>query len=391
MPNPTFSKPILIPAILIILALAGSIFVYAYIQTKETNFTQPPNPVSTNQALKPTETIKPTEPEPTEPAKLETYKSELFIQAKWGKGRGEVGMLYNPDEIGKEGDIGPNYGPQSFDIDEATGHLFLMDSINERMIEYDENGKYLRDFPIGIGATTDMKIKDNHIYVLSFGSDAVYKLDTSGKILEIYLIASEKNPGIGNLGIEFDENGNIMVETSIKGYNNNDYRFYQASPNGDKWKTNSYKGNISRDKKGFYFARGSDWYTSKIQKVDEKGNVQKEFTVKLKEKAYVYYEGFDDKDNVYLNIGYKDPIKTEEGSSDEFIWKYSKDGKLLAEIDLFSPFRKFFKDDELLAIPRIYSYARQFKGDRITSDGDIYYMFNFKGNGIMIFKYSKIK
>lgn len=365
--------------------LIGSVFIYGYLQIdKEIN---PPNPIPSNQTLKPTETLEPTKlPAPTEP---ETYESKLFIGAKWGKGKGEVGLLYDPKEAGEE--TGPNYGPQSFDVDEATGHLFLMDSINERIIEYDENGKYLGDFSIGIGATTDMKIKDNYIYILSFGSDAVYKLDMSGKILETYLIASGKNPGIGNEGIEFDENGNVMVETSIKEYNNNEYRFYQIGPNGDEWKTNSYKGNISRDKKGFYFARGSDWYTSKIQKVDKDGNVQKEFTVKLKEKAYVYYEGFDDKDNVYLNIGYKDPIKTEEGSSDEFVWKYNKNGNLLTEIDLFIPLKKYFKDSELLAVPRIYQYARQFRYIRITSNGDIYCMFNFEGRGIMIFKYSKVK
>lgn len=317
---------------------------------------------------------------------LETYESELFIEAKWGTGKGEVG-LFNPSEQGIE-DAGPNYGPQSFDINESNGHLFLLDSINKRVIEYGESGKYLRDFSIGIGATTDIKIKDEHIYILSFGSDAVYKLDMSGKILETYLITPGKNPGIGNGGIEFDEDENIMVETSIDGYNDDNYRFYQIGPNGDEWKTNSYVGNITRDKKGFYFIKGIDWLTRKVQILDRSESVQKEFTVKLPQKAYVYYYGSDE-NNIYLNIGYKDFIETKEGISDEFVFKYDKKGTLLAKFDLFVPLRKFFSDDEILAIPKLYLYANDFINVRISKNGEMHRMFSFKDKGIMIFKYSK--
>ena len=67
---------------------------------------------------------------------MEIYQAELFVQASWGDGQGEVG-LSNPSEQGVE-DAGPNYGPQSFDVAE-NGHLFLLDSVNGRVIEYDEN------------------------------------------------------------------------------------------------------------------------------------------------------------------------------------------------------------------------------------------------------------
>lgn len=324
-----------------------------------------------------------------ENSELETYRSELFIEAKWGEGKGEVG-LFNPSEQGIE-DAGPNYGPQSFDINESDGHLFLLDSINKRVIEYGENGKYLRDFYIGIGATTDIKIKDENIYILSFGSDAVYKLDMSGKILEKYLITPGKNPGVGNGGIEFDEDENIMVDTSISGYNDGDYRFYQIGPNGDEWKTNSYIGNITRDKKGFYLIKGIDWLTYKVQTLNRLESVQKEFAIKLPQKAYVYYYGSDAKGNIYLNVGYKDSIETKEGISDEFVFKYDKNGILLAEFDLFVPLRKFFSDDEILAIPRLYLYANDFINVRIDNKGEMYRLYSFKDKGIMIFKYSKIE
>jgi len=332
---------------------------------------------------------KENEPNNEEGSELETYKAELFIEAEWGSGEGEVGLL-NLSEQGIE-DAGPNYGPQSFDINESDSHLFLLDSINERVIEYDENGKYLRDFSIGIGATTDMKIKNGYIYILSFGSDAVYKLDMSGKILETYPITPGKNPGVGTGGIEFDENGNVMVHINIDGYYNEESRFYQIGKNGDEWKTNSYIGNIARDKKGFYFIEGVDWLTRKVQTLDRSGSVQKEFTIKLPQKAYVYYYGSDE-DNIYLNVAFEHGNMDDGYYFDEFIWKYNKNGKLIAKID-----RDIFVNNlsqesriEILSNPETNgAYTREFRKIRITDIENIYLMLPFKEKGIQIFKYSK--
>ncbi len=320
---------------------------------------------------------------------LEAYEAELFIEAEWGSGKGEVG-LWNPSEQGIE-DAGPNYGPQSFDINESDGHLFLLDSINERIIEYDENGRYLRDFSIGIGATTDMKIKDECIYILSFGSDAVYKLDMSGKILEAHPITPGKNPGIGTGGIEFDENGNIMVHINIDGYYNEESRFYQIGKNGDEWKTNSYIGNITRDKKGFYFIEGVDWLTRKIQTLDRSGSVQKEFTIKLPQKAYVYYYG-SDKNNIYLNVAFEHGNINDGYYFDEFIWKYNKNGKLLAKIDRDIFVKNLSQELRIKILSNSETngaYAREFRKIRIINTEEIYLMLPFKEKGVQVFKYSK--
>lgn len=387
MPNPTFSKPILIPAILIILALAGSIFVYAYIQTKETNFTQPPNPVSTNQALKPTETIKPTEPEPTEPAKLETYKSELFIQAKWGKGRGEVGMLYNPDEIGKEGDIGPNYGPQSFDIDEATGHLFLLDSVNSRVIEYDEAGKYTDDFPIKYSLPEDIRVKDNFIYIFEYGIPAISKYTTSGEFVEDYKILSSEVIESPFLGLEFDMNSNIMLgsmgrEKGVK-YGSFEagrkYKFYQIGKNGDEYKNNNYIGYQSKDGMKYYLLGGIKEGETREKRyvlvLNKDGILQREIKIELPRIGLAYFSGLDKNDNIYLEIQYSG------GGGGIEIRKYNQNGKLLAVLEV----SELAKKNDFM-----WWFTRIFKKQRVSENGDVYLMFS-DTKEIKIYKYSQVE
>jgi len=239
-----------------------------------------------------------------------------------------------------------------------------------------------------------MKIKNGYIYILSFGSDAVYKLDMSGKILETYPITPGKNPGVGNGGIEFDEDENIMVETSVDGYNDGDYRFYQIGPDGDEWKTNSYIGNITRDKKGFYFIEGVDWLTRKVQTLDRSGSFQKEFTIKLPQKAYVYYKGSDKEGNIYLDVGFEfGSIWDDNSYIDHFIWKYNIDGKLLTEIDRSIPLQELFEKqkNEILTVKSGFNgyYASGPINTKVSAKEDIYWMASFGNKGLIIFKYSK--
>lgn len=392
MPKQNPFKTILTLTFFISFTLITGLFVYGHLEIKKArdlpvDFTEPVKPAEDNNKEEP----KPIEP--VEPVELETYEAELFIEAEWGEGEGEVGIeSFGGDESG----TGLVYGPQSFDVDDKTNHLYLLDSINERVIEYDDEGKYLRDFSIGIGATTDMKIQGEHIYILSFGSDAVYKLDMSGKILETYLITPGKNPGIGIGGIEFDENGNIMVEINIDGYYDEESRFYEIGKNSDEWKTNSYNGNITRDKKGFYSIGGIGWSTHTVQIKDRSGKIQNEFVVKLSQKAYVYYRGYDEEGNVYLDIGYgHGSIWDDDSYVDHFIWKYNKNGELITEIDRSIPLQELFKKpkSKILTVESGCNgyYTRQFRRTRITNSEEIYWMTTFENEGLKIFKYSQIK
>jgi len=387
-----FPKAILTATFLIAFTLIAGLFVFGCLEIKKAgdlpvNFTDKVKPVEENN------NNPEIEPNPVEPVELETYEAEIFIEAEWGDGEGEVGI---ESFGGDEGGTGLIYGPQSFDINDRTGYLYLLDSINERVIEYDDKGKYLRDFLIGIGATTDIKIKDEHIYILSFGSDAVYKLDMSGKILETYLITPGKNPGIGTGGIEFDENGNIMVEINVDGYYDEESRFYEIGKNGDEWKNNSYNGYISRDKKGFYFTGGTDWPTRTVQIKDKSGKIQKEFPVKLSKRAYASYEGSDGEGNIYLSIGYEyGSIWDDDYYIDDFFWKYNEGGEFLSEIDQNMPLQKLFKKpkEEILIVKSGYNgyYAREFRRIRITNNENIYWMATFESEGLKIFKYSQVE
>lgn len=324
---------------------------------------------------------------------LETYQSELFIQASWGKGEGEVG-LSNPSDQGIE-DAGPNYGPQSFDIDDKNNHLFLLDSVNERVIEYDEKGEYRRDFPIVCGGTGDIRVSpdSNYLYIFSWRCGGVYKYSLDGELLEGYQILPGigESPGLCTEGLNFDEKGNIMLELRIDEVSGV-CRFYQIGEKGNEWRENYYEGYISRDRNEFYRVRKINWQVVSVEIFDKKGSFQRAFTVNLLKKAYVYYTGCDNGGNVYLNVGFREPIKTEEGFySDEFIWKYNREGKILAKINLFNPLGEFSSKINLLDIPRIYLYADDFISLRVTSKGDIYWMTSFKNEGLKIFKYSKVK
>lgn len=382
MPITNFPK-LIIALIFIIFALAIGIFVYGNFKANNSdNYpTKPIKPIENAQTLKPTEPepAEPAKPIEPEPAELETYKSELFVEAKWGSGKGEVG-LSNPSEQGIE-DAGPNYGPQSFDIDEATGHLFLLDSINSRVIEYDESGKYLQEFPIACGGTGDIKIStDNkNLFIWSNRCSAIYKYDIISKEhADSYSVISGKNPGVGISGMEFDESGNIMLELSINGYNNNEYRFYQIGRNGDEWKNNNFLGHFSKN--GEYYLlngikKGETREKRYISVLNKNNKLQREIKIELPKNGLMYFFGLDRDNNIYLEIQY-----TGEGSGIE-IRKYNREGKLLAILEV----SELAKKNDF-----IWWYTRIFKKQRVSEKGDVYLMFS-DIKEIKIYKYSKVE
>ncbi|MBU4022970.1 hypothetical protein KJ591_01245, partial [Patescibacteria group bacterium] len=103
----------------------------------------------------------------------------------------------------------------------------------------------------------------------------------------------------------------------------------------------------------------------------------------------------DDKDNVYLDIAYEHgSIWDDDSYLDHFIFKYNKDGGLLAEIDRSTPLQKLFEKPKAKILANYETngyYVEGFKKIRVTSDGNIYWMASFKDKGIKIFKYSQTK
>lgn len=313
---------------------------------------------------------------------MEKYEAKLFVEAKWGKGKGEVG-LSNPSEQGAE-DAGPNYGPQSFDIAD-NGHLFLLDSVNERVIEYDENGKYIKDFTIACGGTGDIRVSPDqkNLYIFSWRCGAVYYYDLSGKLLDTYKLSKEILAGkLGAEGLEFDEYGNVMLEVEIKKFIEGE-RFYQVG-NADEWKKNNYIGHLLSSN-NYILDHWVDWNTENVEIVEKNGNKINEFEVYNPEensKMYAYYSGADGKKNIYFRIGLEFANKVNSVKKyDNLFLKYNFDGKQIAVIKVLEPLT--------INQRKNYFYTDYFKSRRISNKGDIYYVFFFKDEGVTIYKYYK--
>ena len=371
-------KAILISTFFIALTLIAGLFVFGYLKIKKAknlpvDFIEPVKPVENNNSQE-LESV-----ESTEPVELETYKAEIFIEAKWGDGEGEVGIFKTGGDGEGEENIGPRYGPQSFDVDDRTGYLYLLDSVNQRIVEYNENGKYLRDFSIACGGTGDVKVSPDgrYLYVWSGRCGEIYKYNITGKFLESYPVVPDKNPGLGIGGMVFDESGNIMIDIKIKEYDK-ESRFYQIGKNGDEWRENNCEGYISKDGEEYYLIGGVIKDTGRVERqiliIDRSDKLKRMFNLKLSRKGFPYFVGLDKNDNIYLEIQYSD------GSRDIEIRKYNQKGELLTVIDVKE-------------MPRInnfgYNHTLIFKKRKVFQSGDVYLMFS-DVEEIKIYKYSKI-
>ena len=367
-------KTILTTTLFISFTLIMGLFIFGYLEIKKAgdlpvDFVEPVNPVEDNNNQEPVE--------PTESVELETYKAELFVEAKWGSGEGEVGIFVSG---GDAGGAGPVYGPQSFDVDDKTGYLYLLDSVNERVLEYDGNGKYLRDFPIACGGTGDIRISPDgeFLYVWSGRCGAIYKYNIMGEFLESYSVVPDKNPGIGTDGMAFDENENVMLDIKIKDYNEKSI-FYQIGKNGDEWKDNNCEGYISKDGQEYYLLGGIVERTREVKRhilvLNRKDELKRKFDLELLRKGLPYFVGLDEDDNIYLEIQYVD------GSGDNEVRKYNQNGDLLTVLDVSG----LIRENDF-----IWYYTDMFNDYRVSGNEDIYLMFS-NVEEIKIYKYSQVK
>ena len=370
----------MVSTLLIAFTVISGLFIYGYLEIKKVRNL----PVEFIEPVENNDNQEPKPVEPIEPVELEIYEAEIFIEAKWGEGEGEVGIYKSG---GDEGGAGPVYGPQSFDVDDKTGYLYLLDSVNERVIEYNEAGKYLRDFPIACGGTGDVRVSPDgeYLYVFSWRCEAVYKYDIKGEFLESYkVLPNEKNrPTLSLGGLSFDKNGNVMLELEIEDYFKGD-KFYQIGKNGDEWKNNNYIGYPLSNKNEYCsvgsLKKGETWKKRHLSIFDKNDKLKREFEIELSRDGFIYFRGIDKGNNLYLEIQYS------EGSGDNEIRKYNQSGSLLAVVDV----KKFLKTKLEEINNNKDAYVNYFKNFQISGNGDIYAMFSFENEGLKIFKYSQI-
>lgn len=103
----------------------------------------------------------------------ETYVMEEILNLSWGDGPQEVGLLTEP---------GWSEGPLSFDVDD-NGMIYVQDSVNLRILVFDEAGRHVRTFPIhgrGGSALDD----EGNIYINNGMEHEILKYTPEGVLLE---------------------------------------------------------------------------------------------------------------------------------------------------------------------------------------------------------------
>jgi len=137
-------------------------------------------------------------------------------------------------------------------VDES---LFVVDSGNNRMVEFDLNGNFVREigkkgegkaeFINPTGITAD---KDNNLYVLDSGNGRIQVLDRNGNFLRQINVNNQRM-----IDIALDENNNIYISTDT--HDLNKAYIYVINPNGKIKKFGKgLNGYLTSTTEGVYFA-----------------------------------------------------------------------------------------------------------------------------------------
>lgn len=124
----------------------------------------------------------------------EQYESRIIIDVKRGNGSDEIGILMAPDSM--------CYGPGSFDVD-GNGTIYLLDSVNRRIMVFNRNGKLVRSFPV-----------ESKGYIVSIAVDESYDVWVSDA--ENYTILHYTGDGVLTQRIRYGAGPRRQVEPFIR-------------------------------------------------------------------------------------------------------------------------------------------------------------------------------
>jgi len=301
------------------------------------------------------------------PSKREVYKPIGLVMAPWGNSEGQVGLVESP--------LGEIHGPQSFDVDKK-GNIYLLDSVNRRVLKYNENGIYLSGFPIKEAAriTDDILVQNDYIYILYLAAHKLLQYTTTGNFLNEYRIPDEITSSPNStestiVGLCLDSRGNLGIETA-------DYVFHQIAGQYN------YYGKQGKREKKYYVVN------NKYQCIEILGPNETEIrTIPVRVPDFLdafslvsvdafscYLAGIDNMNNIYVEAHL---------FRNKNIWKavgkYSSEGKLLSIVPLADP-----------KITQASIPTHKFKQIRVNDEGDIYYLFT-SPDYVKIMRYSKIQ
>ncbi|MBC8459218.1 MAG: hypothetical protein H8D67_14585 [Deltaproteobacteria bacterium] len=290
---------------------------------------------------------------------VKKYKSIELIRASWGDSKGEVGLSEKIPEAG-----GP-YGPESFDVDEK-GNIYLLDTRNMRVIKYDQNGKYLYSFSFTGGATQDILVKDNLLYILNLTNFGILTYKTTGEFVNRHRLPNQaiqlharKGPIVG---IDFDNANNLMLETANQ-------KFYRLTGEGIEY---AYQGKKDRNREVYYLVRKLNNREGVIEilRSDESELKTIKFSAPPSGLGSLDIIGTDNFGMIYLKMELTWP------KSGYIVNKYDSGGVLISTIDLLQPLKQ---------IP-FYTPISPYRDIRVNEKGDIYMLYTTQ-NHVGIMKY----
>ena len=118
----------------------------------------------------------------------EKFNCTKLITFKWGIQEGTVGLLKGPDRF---------YGPRSLEIDETTGRILILDSENERVSIFDNNGNHIHSFAIDEHADELLLTKKQTLFILNCSTKTIKEFNLKGQVISHYIFSDVTEPITG--------------------------------------------------------------------------------------------------------------------------------------------------------------------------------------------------
>ncbi|MDB5081795.1 MAG: hypothetical protein JWP00_3719 [Chloroflexi bacterium] len=151
--------------------------------------------------------------------RIQKFDKDGKFLLKWGSGKDTQG---NPD-ISSQFPTG-FYGPRSIAFGAATGELYITDTGNRRVVVYDKQGQFKRQFgstgtgqvqfnePIGLAIGPD-----RNLYVADMRNKRVQVLDTQGTYIREIAVPTWKEAVLSEPYLAFDPAGDLWVSDPPNG------------------------------------------------------------------------------------------------------------------------------------------------------------------------------
>jgi len=290
-----------------------------------------------------------------------TFVPEEILQAPWGSEEGEVGLLKGPDIYS---------GLASFAVDEDNSLIYILDTINNRVLIYTTDGKLNKIVPISIRGN-DISIGDKrNFFVLDAHRGVIDKYNILGNKVATYKVSDS----IKAEGIVFKKSKGVFVKTS-------EQALVPVIEYREKFEELWVKPEVQKRKKTYGLFIGNSEsrflteFSSKeiaaIKIFNQETKEIKRILIK-KEKhdiAWLYPIGSDKNEDIYIVVNEllsDAPIKTER-----YLKKYDLKGNLLAK-----------------AVIPLGRYASVSKTFFVGGSGDVYQLFPYE-KGIKIIRWKQ--